>query len=80
MAGWAGRRLPREHEWEVAALGEPVLDGSRLADAKRRFPWGGGEPEPARTNLDGRALGCVDVAALPAGESAFGCRQMLGNV
>ena len=34
----------------------------------------------ARLNLDGRALGCVDVAALPDGDSAFGCRQMLGNV
>ena len=25
-------------------------------------------------------LGCVDVAACGAGDSAFGCRQMLGNV
>jgi len=24
--------------------------------------------------------GCLDVAALPGGDSAFGCRQMLGNV
>jgi iron(II)-dependent oxidoreductase len=31
-------------------------------------------------SLDARALGCIDVAALPAGDSAFGCRQMLGNV
>ncbi|MER3457934.1 MAG: hypothetical protein C4309_04220 [Chloroflexota bacterium] len=30
--------------------------------------------------LDSRALGCVDVRALPAGDSAFGCRQMIGNV
>jgi len=76
---WAGRRLPREHEWEVAALGEPDSGGA-LAGGKRRYPWGGDAPDPARANLDGRALGCVDVAALPAGDSAFGCRQMLGNV
>ena len=24
--------------------------------------------------------GCVDVAAFPAGDSAFGCRQMAGNI
>ncbi len=77
---WAGRRLPREREWEAAALGEPSADGMSLADGKRRYPWGGDGPDPARCNLDGRALGCVDVAALPAGDSAFGCRQMLGNV
>ena len=27
----------------------------------------------------GVALGTLDVAALPAGDSAFGCRQMVGN-
>ena len=35
---------------------------------------------PALANLDGGALGSIDVGALPAGDSAFGCRQMLGNV
>jgi iron(II)-dependent oxidoreductase len=25
-------------------------------------------------------MGCVDVKSLPAGDSAFGCRQMIGNV
>ena len=77
---WAGRRLPREAEWEAAALGEADGTGSRLGDGKRRYPWGGSECDPARVNQDGRSLGCVDVAALPAGDSAFGCRQMLGNV
>jgi len=77
---WARRRLPREREWEAAALCEPSADGRALADTKRRYPWGGRGPDAQRCNLDGRALGCVDVAALPAGDSAFGCRQMLGNV
>jgi iron(II)-dependent oxidoreductase len=70
---WAGRRLPTEVEWEKAASAEP---GS---SRKRRFPWGDESPTPSRANLDSRALGCVAVDALAAGDSAYGCRQMIGN-
>jgi gamma-glutamyl hercynylcysteine S-oxide synthase len=77
---WAGRRLPTELEWEVAAAGEATADGRHLATRKRRYPWGDSPPAPDRANLDWQAMGCVDVGALPAGDSAFGCRQMAGNV
>src|SRR5205814_4449663 len=43
-------------------------------------PWGDEPPRPWRANLDAAAGGGVDVAALPAGDSGCGCRQMLGNV
>ena len=76
---FAGRRLPTEAEWEAAAAGEPGPDG-RLAGRKRRFPWGDDPPAPGRAHLDFRALHAVDVAAFPGGDSAFGCRQMIGNV
>jgi gamma-glutamyl hercynylcysteine S-oxide synthase len=77
---WAGRRLPAEVEWEVAAAAEPDASGTRLAERKRRFPWGDEPPSPERANLGLRFSGALDVGALPAGDSAFGCRQMIGNV
>ena len=51
-----------------------------LSAPRRRFPWGDGPANGTRAQLDGHALGCCDVAALPAGDSYFGCRQMIGNV
>jgi gamma-glutamyl hercynylcysteine S-oxide synthase len=37
-------------------------------------------PSRERANLGFAFDGPLDVAALPAGDSAFGCRQMSGNV
>jgi len=71
---WAGRRLPTEAEWEAAAAGAPV------ALEKRTYPWGETAPGAEHANLYGVLGDAADVAAFPAGDSAWGCRQMLGNV
>jgi len=79
FCNWAGRRLPTETEWEVAAAGEFAANGG-LAQHRRRYPWGDQSPDAQHANLDWRAGGLVEVAAHGTGDSACGCRQMIGNV
>jgi iron(II)-dependent oxidoreductase len=73
---WAKRRLPTEMEWERAAATMPD------SPAKCRYSWGdsceSANGELAR--LGARVAAPASVDAFPAGASAWGLRQMLGNV
>ncbi len=76
---WAGRRLPTEPEWEAAAATESAPGGG-FSSRLRQYPWGDDAPTPRHAHMDWAALGCADVGAFAEGDSAYGCRQMLGNV
>ena len=75
---WAGRRLPTQAEWEQAAATAPGAASG--ADGKRTYPWGDDFPGARHANLYGVCNTVAPAAAFAAGDSAWGCRQMMGNV
>lgn len=77
---WADRRLPTEAEWELAASAFPSQDQRGFFDKKQLYPWGNNHPSQGQANLNSILGDIADVRAYPSGDSAFGLRQMIGNV
>lgn len=74
-AAWRGRRLPTEAEFHRAAYGAP--DGAEPAD--RAHPWGDAAPSAATCNADFARWSPAPVGSAPAGRSAFGVHELVGN-
>ncbi len=71
---FAQRRLPTEAEWEMAASWD------EKNQQKRKYPWGDSAPDASRVHMDLASRSTIDVREKALGDSALGCRQMLGNV
>jgi gamma-glutamyl hercynylcysteine S-oxide synthase len=77
-ARWTGKELPSEAEWHRAAYGTP--SSAHESDGiERAFPWGDQVPTAVHGNFDFQRWDPTPVAAFPAGESAFGVHDLVGN-
>lgn len=71
-ARWSGGRLATEAEYHRAAFGTP-------AGAERLYPWGDQLPDSSRGNFDFASWNPLPVGSFPAGTSAWGVRDLVGN-
>ena len=69
---WRGGRLATEAELHRAAYSTP--DGGR-----RAYPWGDAAPAELHGNFDFRHWAPTPVGCFPAGDSAWGVAELVGN-
>ena len=72
FARWKKRRLPTEAEYHRAAYGTP-------SGEERALPWGDAPADPTRGNFDFTGWEPVPAGSRPAGASAWGVHDLLGN-
>ena len=71
-ARWTGRRLMTEPEFHRAAYGTP--EGT-----ERPHPWGEAAPDATRGHFDFTGFDPAPVGSHPAGASAWGVQDLVGN-
>lgn len=72
FAEWKGLRLMSEAEYQRAAYGSP-------GGERRAYPWGAETPTPLHGNFDFERYDPDPVDAHPAGASAWGVHDLVGN-
>jgi iron(II)-dependent oxidoreductase len=72
FARWRKRRLPTEAEYHRAAFGTP-------GGEERLFPWGSEPADSSRGNFDFSNWEPIPAGSRPAGASAWGVQDLVGN-
>ena len=72
FARWRGKQLPSEAQYHRAAFGTP-------SGEERLYPWGDEYPDETRGNFNFANWDPVPVGSYPAGASAWGVHDLVGN-